>query len=260
MSDDIDDRLRSRFQEAFPVSAQSTQALTDIGPAMGRARFRLRARVVATSTVGVLIVGGAILGVQSRPTEPSSVVVAGPGPGTDSTLAGEPTTTVPADPDSRSGITHPGLDDGGTGFETTSGSGVRSSTSTGVPSTGSDENSGSSGGGSTTTGQPAISTTGPTTTESDDSGSTTTEPGSTTSSTSAASEETVVSDCGSIVVGISGSEVSVVSVSLLAGYSDEVHNPGPEKIEVSFEKESGHCEIEARVIDGELVTEVENED
>ncbi len=272
MSDEIDDQLRSRFQEAFPTSAQSTQSaqasqsaqvLTDLGPAMGRARFRRRAGAIGSSAVGILLIGGAILGTQAGPSRPTNVVVAGPGPGGDSVNSTSLTSTMPDGSDSRPGMT----------FDDTTGSTLTGSTATssgsvttldtgGTTSETLGTNNPSDGSESTTT-APAPTTAGAPTTEAGGSGSTTTSTdgsGPTTSLPASDSEETVVSECGSVVVGISGSEVSVVSVNPMAGHSYDVHNSGPEKVEVSFENGSSHCEIEAHVAGGELVTEVENED
>lgn len=97
---------------------------------------------------------------------------------------------------------------------------------------------------------------------------TTTSPSTTASTTgltppgsaTAPGPTTIDSDCGSIVVSVSGSSVRLEDVRPDPGRSADVKSSGPRSIEVSLEGDGDHCELKAWAMDGELMTEVERED
>jgi hypothetical protein len=69
-------------------------------------------------------------------------------------------------------------------------------------------------------------------------------------------ETSYSSDGGSIVVTFAGGEVSLSSSSPAAGYTAEVHDNGPARVEVRFSNGQTEWRIRVDVVDGQLVPEV----
>lgn len=104
---------------------------------------------------------------------------------------------------------------------------------------------------STTTTTAATTTSRPTTATSH---STTTR-AATTTTTSASGQKVVVnSKCGSVEVRVTGSRVELTGVLPLGGNQPEVHNAGPELVDVSFDNRVQGCQVTAQVRNGQLRT------
>ena len=89
--------------------------------------------------------------------------------------------------------------------------------------------------------------------------STTAAPPPPTTSTSAPElawdQQTINSVAGKVVVSFRGEEVRLESVAPLAGYTYEVDKAGPDEVRVELEGQL-RVEIRARIRDGQLITEV----
>lgn len=70
------------------------------------------------------------------------------------------------------------------------------------------------------------------------------------------SSRTFESAGGSVGVRCSGSSVSLDFATPRAGYATEVHDPGPAKVEVRFERDDGESRIIVRCSEGTLDAEV----
>jgi hypothetical protein len=73
-------------------------------------------------------------------------------------------------------------------------------------------------------------------------------------------ETRVSSECGSIVVRVQGSSVSLVTVEPDPGYQSDVKSAGPEVVEVGLEGRREHCELRAEMVDGRLVASGHDDD
>ena len=103
----------------------------------------------------------------------------------------------------------------------------------------------------------------PTSTPSSTSPPTTTVIGATTTTpptTIDPSNQIVDSDCGSIVVAYNGTAIMLIDIDADDGFEIDEKKAGPDEVEVSFENEEAHCEITAEVRDGQLWTDIRNED
>jgi len=87
---------------------------------------------------------------------------------------------------------------------------------------------------------------------------TTTTASSTTTSVQAS--EIVETPCGTLEVELAGSGIGLIATNPNPGMSFDVKNAGPEQLEVSFERERQHCEVIVENRDGEVWSEVEEED
>jgi hypothetical protein len=236
----FDDQLRNEFAQRFPVGREAEEAYNTLSPRFTRAR---RLQQLKQGLVGLAA---------------AVVVLAGVGFG--SSLVGQQSdrgTVVAGEPEFETGDENVGTlaVTGTLGGDTTG-----DSTADGDPaSSGQNDGSGTMIGQPVTAPEPSTAaTTAPTTS----SGSSTSTPQTTspTATTGQGSTSTTVirSECGSIVVSVSGSEVMLLDSQANSGYSEDVKSTGPELIEVSFEGGREHCELKARVVDGQLV--IENED
>jgi hypothetical protein len=75
-------------------------------------------------------------------------------------------------------------------------------------------------------------------------------------STPAAADTPYMSDGGSIVVRFDGSQVSLVSSSPATGFTAEVHDNGPTRVEVRFSNGETEWRIRVDVVNGGLVPEI----
>ena len=117
-----------------------------------------------------------------------------------------------------------------------------------------------SGSDSTATTSEVVTTDQPNTTEPE---TTTSEAITTTASsttTSVQASEIVETPCGTLEVEIVGSGIGLIATNPNPGMSVDVKNAGPERLEVSFEGEEQHCEVIVENRDGEVWTEVDEED
>jgi cytoskeletal protein RodZ len=237
MSNDFDDKLRERLQQSFPATATSRNALNELGPALGSARRRhtLVTGVLSLVALGVMGVGalGLIAAMQDDSTP--DVVVGAPSPGDVSEVS---TTAAPSDVPVDPTVN---LKDGTTATIT-----APAPTSTPPTTTDAQPTSAPSSTSPPTTTQPTTTVLG---------AATTTPP-----TTVDPRNQSVDSDCGSIMVTVNGTAIVLIDVNADVGFEIDEKNAGPEKIEVSFENEEAHCEITAEVRDGQLWTDIRNED
>lgn len=108
----------------------------------------------------------------------------------------------------------------------------------------------------TATGEP--STTLPATTTSTNAATTTgAAPATTTTTASGVQTAYRTTPGGTVGVSVSGSSVSFLSAQPASGFSADVEDTGPEKVEVEFDGESAEYTVRASVVDGSLVWTVE---
>ena len=239
MSDPFDDRLRAKLGHATSSTERADAALAGMAPSLRRARRTAQVKTGLAGLAIVLAVSGGITAVVAGVREPEqSIVVAGPPPGSPSTMVdGTPLTDTAG-----SGNDEPESTEVGNTVSTTS------SLNPSVPTT-------VIGDGSTTT-APAQSTS---LAVSSSTGASTTAPPDSSTSTSNSDVTVVESDCGFIEVEVNGQSVALVASVASAGYEIDEKDDGPESIEVSFEGQGGHCEIKAEVRNGALWTDVETD-
>jgi hypothetical protein len=71
-----------------------------------------------------------------------------------------------------------------------------------------------------------------------------------------ATNHRIESACGAVVVQTVDDRVELVEVLANAGFAIDVKSDGPENIEVGLHGGDDECELKARIIAGQLVTEV----
>ncbi|HKX74145.1 MAG TPA: hypothetical protein VJR05_02040, partial [Acidimicrobiia bacterium] len=77
--------------------------------------------------------------------------------------------------------------------------------------------------------------------------------------TAAWKQQTIASSGGTVVVSFRGEEVRLESVAAAAGYSYEIEADGPGEVRVEFEGPL-RVEVRARVRDGQLIVEIDEDD
>lgn len=283
MSDDFDDILLSRLQNAEPAgTGDAHQVLAQLQPAMRRARIR---RTIAVGGATLSVVGISVLGLAAVTTslreDPAEVDILRDGDPLPETSPQVSTTEVNArnnqDAESQPDGTPPAA-------STTSTIAPSTTAETTVPSTTSPIAVPRETSAPTTTAGPAVSvapttsadpSTQPTTPASTSAPSTapastsppSTSPPTTTATTApsttrppASGQQTINSNCGSISVSYSGDSITLTATQPAAGYTPDIKNAGPSEVEVGFADGSGECEIKARMDDGQLRTDVDNDD
>ena len=228
MADPLDNQLRSQIQRSVASTEDAASTLNQLGPSLRQARRRRQIGVGVARLAGVLLIAGAgVFALDSRPADDRTTVV-----------ATAPTESLP-------GLPSP---DDDAAAPTTSFRPSRSD-----PSATTSEEADSSSPSTAATSTP--STTAPTSTVP----TTSTGDGSSTTAALPTGNETIDSTCGSIEVSVEGSDLSLAGVDADPGYEIDVKEQGPEKIEVSLEGPSGHCEFRAEIRDGALWSEVDEE-
>lgn len=283
MSDDFDDILLSRLQNAEPAgTGDAHQVLAQLQPAMRRARIR---RTIAVGGATLSVVGISVLGLAAVTTslreDPAEVDILRDGDPLPETSPQVSTTEVNArnnqDAESQPDGTPPAA-------STTSTIAPSTTAETTVPSTTSPIAVPRETSAPTTTAGPAVTvapttsadpSTQPTTPASTSAPSTapastsppSTSPPTTTATTApsttrppASGQQTINSNCGSISVSYSGDSITLTATQPAAGYTPDIKNAGPSEVEVGFADGSGECEIKARMDDGQLRTDVDNDD
>lgn len=257
MSDPIDDRIRDRMRDSYPLDHGSASVLDELRPQMARARSRRKAlhASVGAAGVGGLLIGALLLAPRLGPGDPSTLELAGP---TESSLVAD-------DIDAESTTSEVGrtVEDPSplAADETTT---LAPTTSVGEPSTTQPVPEEPATSSPSTTIESSSTSDGVTTTAAAPS---TTEPGTTSStaaeqstSTSGAPQvSTVTTACGTLEVELSGSGVELVSTSPNAGVTVDVKDSGPDTVEVRFRSDSRDCEVHVENRGGELWTDIEND-
>lgn len=295
MSDDFDDILRSRLQQTDPAgTGDAHQVLAQLQPAMRRARIR---RTIAVGGATLSVVGISVLGLAAVTTslreDPAEVDILRDGDPLPETTPQVSTAEVDdrddQDAESQGADSEPDASTTSTvAPSTTAETSVPSTTSpiavpsetsaptttagpavTVAPTTSADPSTQPTTPASTSapstapasTSPPATSpptTTAPTTTPTTTVTTATTVPS--TTSPPASGQETINSNCGSISVSYSGDAITLTATQPAAGYTPDIKNAGPSEVEVGFANGSGECEIKARMDDGQLRTDVDNDD
>lgn len=117
----------------------------------------------------------------------------------------------------------------------------------------------------TTTSTAGPTSTSPTTATSSPSTSTTTSTTTSTPTTTSPTttvvwkQQTIASAGGTVVVSFRGKEVRLESVAAAAGYSFAIEDDGPGEVRVEFEGPL-RVEVRARVRDGQLIVEIDEDD
>ncbi len=292
MSDDFDDILLSRLQNAEPAgTGDAHQVLAQLQPAMRRARIR---RTIAVGGATLSVVGISVLGLAAVTTslreDPAEVDILRDGDPLPETSPQVSTTEVNArnnqDAESQPDGTPPAASTTSTiAPSTTAETTVPSTTSpiavpretsaptttagpavTVAPTTSADPSTQPTTPASTSAPSTAPASTSPPSTSPPTTAAPTTTP--TTTATTAPSttrppasgQQTINSNCGSISVSYSGDSITLTATQPAAGYTPDIKNAGPSEVEVGFADGSGECEIKARMDDGQLRTDVDNDD
>lgn len=273
---ELDGRVRQRLATLVPLRHEAFDRWDEIQPRITRARRRRRAaQALATSVLVAAVALAGVLGAGRFLPEDTSMVQAADGGDDLSTNPqppmlgiGEATSTIANDgstvpPPSGSTATAPApvTDDAAP-------SGTPSAEETSLPAVaapGSVEGSPApvnGGSAASSVSIPPPTTTTPTTAAAAGSTptlrSSTTTRASTTSTSRATTSTTAlaVHDLSTIDVSVRGGEIRLVAVHNAAGVTSQVHNSGPEKIEISFTKGRDEHELVATVRNGNVVTSV----
>ena len=70
----------------------------------------------------------------------------------------------------------------------------------------------------------------------------------------------MATQCGFVTIDITNTEITLISVDPFEGFERDVKNSGPETVEVSFESSRDHCELKAEIRDGELWTDIDDDE
>lgn len=255
MSDPIDDRIRDRMRDSYPLDHGSSSVLDELRPQMTRARSRRKAvqASVGAAGLGALLIGALLLAPRLSQGDPSELELAGPtessvadddgGPESTTSELGrtveEPASSVVEDTTSLAPVTSAEP-------PTTTPSSAADPT-TATPST-TIESSSTSDGVTTTAASPSTTEAETTTTTSESS-----------SSTNASQVSTVTTACGTLRVELVGSGIELVSTAPTGGVSVDVKDSGPETVEVRFRSDDRDCEVHAENRGGQLWTDIEND-
>lgn len=212
MPEDFDDQMREEFHTAFPAIDSPPGALQDLRPDLNKARRQRRLASGLSALVALALVGvGVTAVVRSMPdNSDTDIGTVTPPPEEATTTTGSTSSTSP---------------------ETTTTVREADAPPTSSPAT-------------VTGAVPTTAATPPTPTST--APPTSTPDNSTTSTTAPSAEErTFSSDCGSVLVSINGSQVTLISVHENPGFTPEIKNAGPESVEVSFTGPDSECEVHA---------------
>ncbi|MEZ5407007.1 MAG: hypothetical protein R2761_03215 [Acidimicrobiales bacterium] len=288
---ELDGRVRQRLATLVPLRHEAFDRWDEMQPRMTRARRRRHAtRALATSVLVAAIAAVGVQGADRFMPDDSSVVQAADG-GDMATSDSQPPMMGVGEATSTLENPSATASDGTTGMPGPEGadngappdSGIAADTplpdETSLPPTGAPGSvAGSSvpvNGGSAassisipapttsspTTVAPANSPTLKTTTTTRPSTSTTRAATTTTRATSATSTTTVtVRDISVIDVTVRGSEIRLVAVHNNPGVTSQVHNSGPEKLEITFLQGKDKHNLVATVHNGNVVTSIVDSD
>jgi len=270
---ELDGRVRQRLATLVPLRHEAFDRWDELQPRMTRARRRRHAtQALATS---LLVAAVALAGVQAAgrflPEDSSMVSAASGGDGTAASDSrppmidvGQATSTIADDGSTASATAGTALtpDEQPAGGAAPDGGPVASETSlppASVPGSADGSSSAPVNGGSaaSSVSLPPPTTFSPTTaipasTSTSRATTTTTRRATTTVSTTSVA----VRDLSTIDVTVRGSEIRLVAVHDNPGVTSQVHNSGPEKIEISFTKGHDEHELVATVRNGNVVTSV----
>jgi hypothetical protein len=253
MNDSGDDLVRDRLRNSIPLRAESASALDELRPRMVRARTRRRRAQAVASVVGAgaIVLGGLLLAGRIGDTA-TELDVAGLPDGSKAVVDGEDQT--PVAPPSTTDVDGPveeaseSQQPAPTEIEST----TVAPAITVAPTT--------SGSKSTATTSEVVTTDQPNTTEPETTTSQATTTTAPSTTTSVQASEIVETPCGTLEVEIVGSGIGLIATNPNPGMSVDVKNAGPEQLEVSFEGEGQHCEVIVENRDGEVWSEVDEED
>lgn len=290
----LDGRVRQQLAALVPLRHEAFDRWGEIQPRMARARRRRHAAQAVASSL--LVAAVALAGVQGAGRflpEDTSVVQAADGGGVDTSDSPPPmvgigaaTSTVAADGGTTASSPGPSADAGG--YESSDGQGrapghgSAPETPTGDETTlATADSSGSTAGSSSvpvnggsaassvsitppasytaTSSAPATSSTTVRSTTSTTRSTTSTTRAATTTTTTVATVLTV-RELATVDVTLRGNEIRLVSVHNNAGVTSQVHNSGPQKIEITFKKGSEEHDLVATVHNGNVVTSIVDSD
>lgn len=216
--DPVDDELRRRFDGGAPTAKDADVVLDELRPRLQQARIRRRAAFSGALVAAAMVV--VVLVVAFSRGGGTGSVHTPPASGGDTRPDGAIITTVPQP-------TVTTLDDHGS------------------DGSGADDTGETPAGGNETSGSGAVS---PPVVDS---------PATTPSVPPAAPDQVPYSsDGGSIVVNFDGSQVSLASSSSASGFTAEVHDNGPTRVEVRFSNGQIEWRIRVDVVNGALVPEI----
>lgn len=290
----LDGRVRQQLATLVPLRHEAFDRWDEIQPRMVRARRRRHAAQALASSV--LVAAVALAGVQGAGRflpEDTSVVQAADGGDVDTSDAPPPmvgigaaTSTVAADggatASSPGSSAEPGGDEGPGEQGAAPGDGSAPETPAGDETTlATGESPGSAAGSSSvpvnggsaassvsitppasytpTSSAPATSSTTVRSTTST-TRSTTSTTRATTTTTTTVSTFITVRDLATVDVTLRGNEIRLVAVHNKDGVTSQVHNSGPQKIEITFKKGSDEHDLVATVHNGNVVTSIVDSD
>jgi hypothetical protein len=245
-----DEAIRSRLHTDAMSTGSSTPASVVFGQLRPRLRRARRRRQIAMGTTGVMIIGAMAAAFQFGLGAGSTTIRTygenEGGLGVSERTVGSARTDE-ADPSDRavSTTSHGSVTTTSTTEPTTSTSApVPASSGIGVPATPIPEP------------PPVAGTEAPAPANPNSSVEAGTQPPTSSMST----HHQIDSVCGSIIVATVDERVDLIDVIANDGFDVDVGNDGPSKVEVSLEGGGDECELEARVVGGQLVTSVEGPD
>ncbi len=288
---ELDGHVRQRLATLVPLRHEAFDRWDELQPRMTRARRRRHAvQALATS---VLVAAIALVGVQGAtrflPQDTSVVSAADGGEGMSTSDSqrpmvgiGEASSTISADggtttPPSGDATEKPGGEpadgeaappDDGTGTDAPVGEETSLPVADepgSVAGSSAPVNGGSAA--SSVSIPPPTTTTAPTSSPTSRSTSTTRAPTSTTWPSTTTTRATTTSttvitarDLSTIDVTVHGTEIRLVAIHNAPGVTSQVHNGGPEKIEITFTKGSEKHDLVATVRNGNVVTSIVDSD
>jgi hypothetical protein len=259
MNNSGDDLVRDRLRESIPLRAESASALDELRPRMVRARTRRRQAQAALSVVGAgaIVFGGLLLVGQIGDTATELDVAGLPDDSKvldQSEAAADGEGQAPAAPPSTTDVDRPVEESSESQQPAPT---VIESTTVAPAITVAPTTSGSD---STATTSEVVTTDRPSTTEPETTTSETTTTTASSTTTSVQTSETVETPCGTLEVELAGSGIGLIATNPNPGMSVDVKNAGLEQLEVSFERVGQHCEVIVENRNGEVWSEVEEED
>ncbi len=267
VTDPVDDLIRDRMRDSYRLDHTSDVVLEGLRPRMARARTRRKALQASAGAVGAgaLLLGGLMIASQLADDSSELHLAGGVEVGSDIEDSNSKALSSPSSTDELGRLVENPEDNSALAPTT---SDPQDATATEPPTTIDSEESGTTTSPNTTV-EPATSvegaTTGPATTvepSTTAAPTTTVEPSTTAAptTTEAPSSTTINTACGSLEVELVGSGIELVSTEEHNGVDVEVSNSGPEKVEVSFEGGGSHCEVIAENRNGEVWSDVSEED
>lgn len=252
--DDDDDDVRSRLHVDAAGISSDIPASVVFGQLRPRLRRARRRRRIAVGTTSFVLIGGAgvalQVGLNSRSTSIHTYGDSTQSPGVDKR------TTDPIETDDPEQSSDPAWS------SPSEISAYTTSTATPSTSTSAPAPAGPGVGVPATPipgpppGPTTIPVTDPTATVVDSTIATTTSVVAVTPPLAASSSTQIDSACGSVVVETVDDRVDLVDVMANPGFTVDVRSDGPDDVEVGLHGGNDECELEARVIGGQLVTSV----